>query len=378
MIPVFSFPFSVGNETGTVNCKPQTENTMFSLNTLVRPHLLSLTPYSSARDEYSGKEGVFLDANENPLGSASAGRYNRYPDPYQWAIKEKLAPLKGVRPQQILLGNGSDEPIDLLVRLFCEPKEDHILILPPTYGMYEVSANIQNVGIKKVPLTADFQLDVPAVLNSVDNHTKIIWLCSPNNPSGNVLNRADIIRIVEATSCIVVVDEAYIDFAPESTLLNELDRYPNLVVLQTFSKAWGLAGLRVGMCFASEEIIALLNKIKSPYNLSSSTQAILAEALNGVEKKNEMVRDILRNRERLRETLLTLPNVETIFPSDSNQLLVKFTDSAAVFHYLLENKVIVRDRSKVMHCENCLRISIGTEEEDRRLTDLLAAFAAKA
>lgn len=351
---------------------------MFSLNTLVRPHLLSLTPYSSARDEYSGKEGVFLDANENPLGSASAGRYNRYPDPYQWAIKEKLAPLKGVRPQQILLGNGSDEPIDLLVRLFCEPKEDHILILPPTYGMYEVSANIQNVGIKKVPLTADFQLDVPAVLNSVDNHTKIIWLCSPNNPSGNVLNRAAIIRIVEATSCIVVVDEAYIDFAPESTLLNELDRYPNLVVLQTFSKAWGLAGLRVGMCFASEEIIALLNKIKSPYNLSSSTQAILAEALNGVEKKNEMVRDILRNRERLRETLLTLPNVETIFPSDSNQLLVKFTDSAAVFHYLLENKVIVRDRSKVMHCENCLRISIGTEEEDRRLTDLLAAFAAKA
>lgn len=351
---------------------------MFSLNTLVRPHLLSLTPYSSARDEYSGSEGVFLDANENPFGSASAGNYNRYPDPYQWAIKERLAPLKGVRPRQILLGNGSDEPIDLLVRLFCEPKEDHVLILPPTYGMYEVSANIQNVGIRKVPLTADFQLDVPEVLKSVESHTKIIWLCSPNNPSGNVLNRADILRVVEAVSCIVVVDEAYIDFAPESTMLTDLDKYPNLVVLQTFSKAWGLAGLRVGMCFASEDIISLLNKIKSPYNLSSSTQAILAEALSGAGKKDDMVRDILRNREKLREVLLTLPNVETIYPSDSNQLLVKFQDSASVFAYLLENKVIVRDRSKVMHCENCLRISIGTEEEDRRLTDLLVAFAARA
>ncbi|PQA59508.1 histidinol-phosphate transaminase [Siphonobacter curvatus] len=347
---------------------------MFQLEKLVRPHLLSLTPYSSARDEYSGKEGVFLDANENPLGSATANAYNRYPDPYQWVVKEKLAPLKGVRPSQIMLGNGSDEPIDLLVRAFCEPKEDHILILPPTYGMYEVSANIQNVAVQKVPLTPEFQIDVPVVLAAADEHTKLIWLCSPNNPSGNVLRRADILQIIESTSCIVVVDEAYIDFAADTTLLTELDRYPNLVVLQTFSKAWGLAGLRVGMCFASEAIIALLNKIKSPYNISSVTQQLLAEALTEVAKKDAMVQTILVNRERLRQRLESLPNVEKVFPTDSNQLLVRFQDSAAVFSYLLEHKIIVRDRSKVKHCDNCLRISVGTEEEDNVLFDSLLEF----
>ncbi|MFT4032288.1 MAG: histidinol-phosphate transaminase [Siphonobacter sp.] len=347
---------------------------MFQLEKLIRPHLLSLTPYSSARDEYSGKEGIFLDANENPLGSATPDNFNRYPDPYQWAVKEKLAPIKGVRKSQIMLGNGSDEPIDLLVRAFCEPKKDHILILPPTYGMYEVSATIQNVGSKKVPLTADFQIDVDKVIASVDAHTKLIWLCSPNNPSGNVLNRTDIIQIIESVSCLVIVDEAYIDFAPETTLLTELDQYPNLVVLQTFSKAWGLAGLRVGMCFASEPIIALLNKIKSPYNISSITQKLLAEALDNVIQKDEMVQEILRNRERLKERLTELAIVETIHPSDSNQLLVKFQDSAAVFAYLLDNKVIVRDRSKVMHCNNCLRISVGTEAEDNELFNLLEQF----
>ncbi|MDQ1089343.1 histidinol-phosphate transaminase [Siphonobacter sp. SORGH_AS_1065] len=348
---------------------------MFILEKLIRPHLLALTPYSSARDEYSGKEGVFLDANENPLGSSTNENFNRYPDPYQWAVKEKLAPIKGVRTSQILLGNGSDEPIDLLVRAFAEPKEDHILILPPTYGMYEVSANIQNVAVKKVPLTTDFQIDVDAVLAAVEEHTKIIWLCSPNNPSGNLLRREDILRIIEGTSCIVVVDEAYIDFAADATMVPLLNQYPNLVVLQTFSKAWGLAGLRVGMCFASEAIIALLNKIKSPYNISSMTQRLLLEALDHVEKKNEMVEVIAVNRTRLRERLEALPNVEHVFPTDSNQLLVKFQDSAAVFSYLLEHKIIVRDRSKVKHCDNCLRISVGTQEEDDVLMQSLQQFA---
>ncbi len=348
---------------------------MFILERLIRPHLLALTPYSSARDEYSGKEGVFLDANENPLGSSTDENFNRYPDPYQWAVKEKLAPIKGVRTSQMLLGNGSDEPIDLLVRAFAEPKEDHILILPPTYGMYEVSANIQNVSVKKVALTPDFQIDVEAVLAAVDEHTKIIWLCSPNNPSGNLLRREDMLRIIEGTSCMVVVDEAYIDFAADATMLPLLDQYPNLVVLQTFSKAWGLAGLRVGMCFASEAIIALLNKIKSPYNISSITQRLLLEALDHVGKKDEMVQVIAVNRERLRQRLEDLPNVEHVFPTDSNQLLVRFQDSAAVFSYLLEHKIIVRDRSKVKHCDNCLRISVGTQQEDDVLLDSLHQFA---
>lgn len=351
---------------------------MFQLQNLIRPHLLTLTPYASARDEYSGKEGTFLDANENPYNptpdAPTPVQVNRYPDPHQVAIKEKLAPLKGVRPTQIFLGNGSDEPIDLLIRAFCEPKLDQILILPPTYGMYEVSAAINGVGVQRVPLTADFQMDVEAVLATVNAHTKIIWLCSPNNPSGNLLDRTAMLRIIDSVDCLVVVDEAYTDFAPQASLLSGLDAHPNLVILQTFSKAWGLAGLRVGMAFAQEELIGLLNKIKSPYNLNILTQSHLLKALDNGSEKDDMVRQILTNRETLRAQLAALPLVECVYPSDSNQLLTKFTDSAAVFAYLLAHLVIVRDRSRVVRCENCLRITVGTVEENARLLRLLVEF----
>lgn len=360
----------------------------FDLASILRPHILNLVPYSSARDEYTGKEGVFLDANENPYQSVNGQQWNRYPDPYQWAIKEKLAPIKGVRPSQIFLGNGSDEPIDLLVRATCTPREDNILIMPPTYGMYQVSADINDVPIIKVPLTPDFQIDTEKVLAAVTPKTKIIWVCSPNNPSGNLVKREAILTILANFSGLVVVDEAYIDFAevpeslkrPESLELsgrltasftNELDNYPNLIVLQTFSKAWGLASLRLGMCFASEEIIKVLNKIKPPYNLSGATQAILLEALDFVETKNQLVKDILVERERLAQELVVIPTVKHIYPSDANFLLVKFEKARQLFDDLIEQKIIVRDRSKVTLCEDCLRITVGTSEENNVLLEAL-------
>ena len=360
----------------------------FDLASILRPHILNLVPYSSARDEYTGKEGVFLDANENPYQSVNGQQWNRYPDPYQWAIKEKLAPIKGVRPSQIFLGNGSDEPIDLLVRATCTPREDNILIMPPTYGMYQVSADINDVPIVKVPLTPDFQIDTEKVLAAVTPKTKIIWICSPNNPSGNLVKREAILTILTNFSGLVVVDEAYIDFAevPESLELsgtsklsggltasftNELDNYPNLIVLQTFSKAWGLASLRLGMCFASEEIIKVLNKIKPPYNLSGATQAILLEALDFVETKNQLVKDILVERQRLAQELVVIPTVKHIYPSDANFLLVKFEKAKQLFDDLIEQKIIVRDRSKVTLCEDCLRITVGTSEENNVLLEAL-------
>ena len=346
---------------------------MFHLTQLLRPHILTLTPYSSARDEYTGKEGVFLDANENSLGSATdSGDYNRYPDPHQWAIKQRLAPIKGVRPAQIFLGNGSDEPIDLLVRATCVPGHDNSLIMPPTYGMYEVSAAVNDVDIIKVPLTPDFQVDVEAVLGAVTEHTKLIWLCSPNNPSGNLLREGAIRTILEAAQhSLVIVDEAYIDFAGTPSWTRELDAYPNLVVLQTFSKAWGLAALRLGMCFASEELIQVLNKIKPPYNISAPTQVLALEALSHEAEKNEMVTQILTERTVLAENLRSLPSVQVVHPSDANFLLVQFTDAKSVFEHLIEQQVIVRDRSKVKLCDGCLRISVGTSVENKRLLTVL-------
>ncbi len=351
---------------------------MFNLKTLLRPHILTLTPYSSARDEYTGTEGVFLDANENPLGSAlsasttEANPVNRYPDPHQWAIKQRLAPLKGVRPAQIFLGNGSDEPIDLLVRATCTPGTDSVLIMPPTYGMYEVSARINDVAVIKVPLTPDFQVDLPGVLAAIDKTTKLIWLCSPNNPSGNRL-RADAIRLIleAADHSLVIVDEAYIDFSDEPSWTTQLDRYPNLVVLQTFSKAWGLAGLRLGMCFAGAELIAVMNKIKPPYNISAPTQVLALEALDHEADKNKMVGEILSERQFLAENLRTLPSVVVIHPSDANFLLVQFADARSTFTQLIDHQVIVRDRSGVVLCADCLRISVGTRAENERLLAVL-------
>lgn len=347
----------------------------FNLEKILRPHILNLVPYSSARDEYTGKEGIFLDANENPYAAVNGQAWNRYPDPYQWAIKEKLAPIKGVRPSQIFLGNGSDEPIDLLVRATCTPRQDNMILLPPTYGMYQVSADINDVAAIKVPLTPDFQIDTEKVLAAITPHTKIIWICSPNNPSGNSVKREAIYALLEQFSGLVVVDEAYIDFSDEPSFTQELDTYPNLVVLQTFSKAWGLASLRLGMCFSSEEIIKVLNKIKPPYNLSGATQQLLLEALNHVETKNKMVRDILAERARLGTNLASLPLIKKIYPSDANFLLVAFEDASAVMQYLIDQKIIVRDRSKVLLCDGCLRITVGTPEENDILIKTLKEFA---
>ncbi len=345
---------------------------------LIRKHIQSLTPYSSARDEYTGKEGVFLDANENPYGSVTGGSYNRYPDPYQWEVKTRLAAIKQVRPEQIFIGNGSDEPIDLLIKAICEPKEDNILILPPTYGMYKVCADIQQVQIQHAPLTEDFQIDLDSVFDAVNAATKIIWVCSPNNPSGNLVSRQAVIQLLKAfPEKAVVVDEAYIDFASEPSFITELTHFPNLIVLQTFSKAWGMAGLRLGVAYADPQLIKVLNKIKYPYNINIVTQGLLLEALNNSSKKDEYVARIIREREILAEELLKLPITRKIFPSDSNQLLVRFSGAARIFSFLLEKKIIVRDRSNVILCEDCLRISVGTEEENRQLLEALKSFVAE-
>ena len=350
---------------------------MFELRKIIRPHILNLTPYSSARDEYTGQVGVFLDANENPLGSVLPENYNRYPDPHQRVIKEKLAPIKGVNPNQIFLGNGSDEAIDLLIRATCVPGKDSIIILPPTYGMYEVSASINDIELIKVPLTEDYQIDTEQVLDKIQPSTKLIWVCSPNNPSGNLVQDDAIETLLKNFNGLVVVDEAYIDFADTISCTQRLAEFPNLVVLQTFSKAWGLASLRLGMCFASVELIAVLDKVKPPYNLGGPTQALLYKALDHEASKNSMVRQILNERANLSRELSELPTVVKIHPSDANFLLVKFDDAAATMAFLINGKIIVRDRSKVTLCRDCLRITVGTAEENAVLVSALRKFAQK-
>ena len=348
---------------------------MFDLNKIIRPHILGLTPYSSARDEYTGQVGVFLDANENPLGSVLPSDYNRYPDPHQRAIKAKLAPIKGTSPDQIFLGNGSDEAIDLLIRATCVPGQDSVVIMPPTYGMYEVSATINDVALIKVPLTTDYQIDTEVVLSKIQPSTKLIWVCSPNNPSGNLVQVEAIEKLLENFNGLVVVDEAYIDFASTPSWTQKLGKFPNLVVLQTFSKAWGLASLRLGMCFASPELIFILNKIKPPYNLGGPTQELLYQALDNEATKNKMVEQILEQREVLFRQLAEVEQIVKIHPSDANFILVQFRNAPTMMKYLIEGKIIVRDRSKVTLCDDCLRITVGTAEENKVLVRALRKFA---
>ncbi|SFE57075.1 histidinol-phosphate transaminase [Thermoflexibacter ruber] len=348
---------------------------MFSIQTLVRPHILTLKPYSSARDEYTGAEGIFLDANENPLGSALENEsFNRYPDPYQRKVKEKLAVIKNCSPAQIFLGNGSDEPIDLLFRAFCEPKQDNVILMPPTYGMYEVSADLNLVTAKKVNLTPDFQIDIDAVLKAIDRNTKLIFVCSPNNPTANSLKKVHIRLLLSNFGGLVIVDEAYIDFAKDGSWIEELSDFPNLVVLQTFSKAWGLAALRLGMAFASEEIIQILNKIKPPYNINEATQQLALQALDHVERKDTMVKTILAEREKLVANLVKTPCIVRVYPSDANFVLVKTTNAKGIYDYLVAQKIIVRDRSKVVLCEDSLRITVGTAEENAKLLEQLRQY----
>ena len=344
----------------------------FDLHSLLRPHIAKLQPYTSARDEYTGKEGVFLDANENPFGSITEQDFNRYPDPYQSALKEEIAKIKEVRPSQIFLGNGSDEAIDLLYRAFCNPGKDNVILLPPTYGMYEVSANINDVEIRKVALTPDFQLQPDKILAAADANSKILFICSPNNPSANKAKREDILFLLENFKGLVVVDEAYIDFSDEASFTTELDRFPNLLVMQTFSKAWGLASLRLGMGFASEELIRILNKIKPPYNISGLTQDTVLAAIKDKAKVDRMIQDILAEREFLKGELEKLPFVQKIHPSHANFLLVQIPNANQVYDDLIEEKVIVRNRAKVLLCADCLRITVGTREENEALLKALS------
>ncbi len=343
----------------------------FDLNKLTRENIKKLVPYSSARDEFSGEAKVFLDANENSLGSPLTKWYNRYPDPHQRAIKQKLSAVKAIGAEHIFLGNGSDECIDLLFRSFCEPGKDNVILCPPTYGMYEVSANINDVAVKKAPLLEDFQLDLIHLENLIDPNTKLIWLCSPNNPTGNALNRADIEMVLNNFNGIVVIDEAYINFAKQRSFIQDLADYANLVILQTLSKAWGLAGLRLGMAFASTEIIEILDKVKPPYNINQATQELVLKALDEVGQVNDMIHLLVDMREALAEVFRSMPTVEKVYPSDANFFLVKIKDARKIYEFLLTKGIVLRDRSNVKLCEDCLRITIGTEKENTLLVDAM-------
>lgn len=335
---------------------------------LVRPNIRKLVPYSSARSEFKGKAEIFLDANENPFETG----LNRYPDPLQWKLKAAISKLKGLPAEQIFLGNGSDEAIDLVVRIFCEPRQDHILILPPTYGMYQVSADIADVGIRSVSLTPDFQPDVEAILATADAHSKILFICSPNNPTGNDVELERIRSLCAQFQGIVVVDEAYIDFSKQASCTSLLAEFPNLIVMQTFSKAWGMAGIRLGMAFASTEIIQLFNKVKPPYNINQLTQQIALEALEtSYDDYKQLLSTLLSERERLVQGLRELPFVEKVFPSDANFMLIKMDDPNRTYQYLVEEGIIVRNRNTVHLCAGSLRITVGRPEENDALLNAL-------
>ena len=333
---------------------------MKPLEQLVRPNIWSLAPYSSARDEYSGKEAhVFLDANENPYNAP----YNRYPDPLQRDVKKLLERVKGVPAENIFLGNGSDEAIDLVYRIFCEPGVDNVVSITPTYGMYKVCADINNVEYRTILLDENFQMQAEELLAACDDHTKVIWLCSPNNPTGNSLNRDEILRTIEGFNGIVVVDEAYIDFA-----------HPNLIILQTMSKAWGSAALRLGMAFASKEIINIYNKVKYPYNVNMLTQQQAMEMLKDPFEVDKTVKILLQERTRLMQAFRELPICEQIFPTDANFFLARVTDAVKIYDYLVDKGIIVRNRTRIQLCNNCLRITIGTRTENNELISALRQY----
>lgn len=340
---------------------------MKTLQSLVRPNIWNLQPYSSARSEFQGTATVFIDANENPWNPP----YNRYPDPLQRALKARIAEVKGVPEASIFTGNGSDEAIDLLLRIFCEPGVDNIVAIDPSYGMYQVAADINNVACRKVLLRTDFSLDVDALLAATDARTKLIFLCSPNNPTGNSLDRQEMVRLLHTFDGIVVIDEAYIDFASQPSFLPELDSYPNLVVLQTLSKAWGGAALRLGMAFASPAIIGLFNKVKYPYNVNLPAQREALALLNKPEQMEAQRQKVLEERERLRRAFEAAPFQYKVYPSDANFLLVEVGRANEIYAALVEKGVIVRNRNSVSLCRGCLRITVGTVDENTLLLKAL-------
>jgi histidinol-phosphate aminotransferase len=341
-----------------------------NLEKLLRPNILSLQPYSCARDEFKGEASVYLDANENPYNSP----YNRYPDPLQWEVKEQISLIKGVSANNILLGNGSDEPIDLLYRAFCEPRIDNVVAIEPTYGMYKVCANINDVEYRKVMLNDRFEFSADLMLASADENTKLMWICSPNNPTGNSMPEEEIESLLKNFEGIVVLDEAYIDFASHKGFASRLQTYPNLVILQTFSKAWGNAAIRLGMAFASEEIIHVLNKIKYPYNINLLTQKHALKSIENHDQVKKWVEMLLKERSILIEKLYTLDLVRHIYPSDANFVLIQVDDANAVYQYLVNQSIIVRNRNTVALCLGCIRITVGTPEENEILISELKKY----
>ena len=347
---------------------------LFDPQSLVRANIRRMKPYSFARSEFNGKAEVFLDANENAFGSPAGGGYNRYPDPLQTELKVRAAELLCVSPSQIFIGNGSDEVIDLLFRIFCEPGADDVIICPPTYGMYKVTAEINDIGVKEVSLTENFQLDLPAILNAITLRTKLIFICSPNNPTGNLMDEDAILEIARCFRGIVVIDEAYVHFADRPSFAGKLNTALNLVVMQTFSKAWGMAGLRVGLAIANEPFINLLNRVKPPYNVSGIAQRAALGALEKRDVVEGWIAELLSERDRLVNELEALDIVRKIYPTDANFVLAKFVDSTSIYRHLLDGGIVVRDRSGVELCEGCLRITVGTKAENDQLINALFSF----
>ena len=344
---------------------------MKPLQELTRPNIWSLAPYSSARNEYAGREAhVFLDANENPYNAP----YNRYPDPLQTELKQAISRVKGVPVDNIFLGNGSDEAIDLPYRCFCRPGVDNVVAIEPTYGMYKVCADINDTAYRTVVLDDHFQTTATQLLNACDENTKLIWICSPNNPTGNRIDRSEIVKTIEGFDGIVIVDEAYSDFSSEKPLRNDLRKYPNLIVLNTMSKAWGCAAIRLGMAFASEEIIALFNKVKYPYNVNLLTQQQALEALKDPFEVDKWVKILLEERRRMMEAFKVLPICREVYPTDANFFLARMTDAPSIYNYLVDKGIIVRNRHRVQLCENCLRITIGTKTENGELIAALRQY----
>lgn len=339
-----------------------------SIDKYVRGCIASLSPYSTARDEYKGELGIFLDANESPYENG----YNRYPDPHQLSLKAQISRVKGVAVENIFIGNGSDEAIDLVFRVFCEPRVDNVVAIAPSYGMYKVAAAINDVQMREVPLGEEFELDVESVMAATDEHTKAIFLCSPNNPTGNSLSRERMMALVELFDGIVVVDEAYIDFADAESLKCEIASHPNLIVLQTMSKAWAMAGLRVGLALADSRVVELLSQVKYPYNINLATMSIVSRIMEqGIDRE---VAEIRRERGRLAEELSQIRFVERIYPSDANFLLVRVDDADRVYDHLIADGIIVRNRTRVKGCQGCLRITVGLEEENQKLIKSLKRY----
>lgn len=343
---------------------------MRTIDNLLRPNIAKLKAYSTARDEYKGSLGQFMDANENPFQNG----INRYPDPYQALLKERLSELKKINTESIFIGNGSDEAIDILYRIFCIPGKDNVVSISPSYGMYKVAADINDIDFREFRLDSNFHLNAQELLKLTDNNTKLIFLCSPNNPSGNLIEYSQIEYLLNSFDGIIVVDEAYIDFAVNKSLATETVKYPNLVILQTLSKAWGAAAIRLGIAIASSEVIKYMTRVKYPYNINILSQKAALEALDNFEDVEEMIKMIIQERDRLRQRLISFPFIEYVYPSDANFLLVKCYNARKLYDYLLKKGIIVRDRSSVPGCNSCLRITIGTPEENQRLIEQLLAY----